>query len=68
MKIKSEIIKDVLEKYHNKGVHFILVSATEEENTFEKKIELLRKYEIDKYYPQKFIIHIIIYLFFIFFF
>lgn len=52
MKIKSEIIKDVLEKYHNKGVHFILVSATEENNTFDKKVELLRKYNIDKYFDK----------------
>ncbi len=42
MKLKDDNIKKVLKKYHEKGVKFLLVSATREVGTFENKLELLK--------------------------
>lgn len=52
MPLKDDKIPKILKKYTKQGVKFKMVSATEEEGTFEKKLELLKKYKIDKYFED----------------
>ena len=49
MPLRENKIKDVLEKYYNLGVRFYMVSNTMEEGTFDNKVELLKRFGIDKY-------------------
>ena len=48
--IKDENIRKVLKKYHEKGVKFLLVSATREVGTFENKLELLKQGGVYEYF------------------
>ena len=50
MKLKDDNIKKVLKKYHEKGVKFLLVSATREVGTFENKLELLKQGGVYEYF------------------
>ncbi len=50
MKLKDDNIKSVLKKYHEKGVKFLLVSATREVGTFDKKLELLKQCGVYEYF------------------
>lgn len=52
MPLRENKIKDVLEKYYNLGVRFYMVSNTMEEGTFDNKVELLRRFGIDKYFDK----------------